>query len=90
MLACYNIHNFGFPSEPVDSLIARIVAETQVAAQCPERVTVLVLGDFNFSVEVPMHLHVPEIDKGLLVQPRLREHGASWWLTLSDLTEIDP
>eukprot|EP00959_Pyramimonas_sp_CCMP1952_P231581 4840563-Pyramimonas_sp.AAC.1 len=45
------------PSMKVDSLTARIAAETQVAAQCPEMVTVLVMGDFNFSVDAPMHLH---------------------------------
>eukprot|EP00959_Pyramimonas_sp_CCMP1952_P363792 7618085-Pyramimonas_sp.AAC.1 len=63
MLVCYNIHNFGLSSGQVDTLTARISAETQVAAQCPERITVLVLGDFNCAVGAPMHLHFPEIDK---------------------------
>eukprot|EP00959_Pyramimonas_sp_CCMP1952_P127102 2658494-Pyramimonas_sp.AAC.1 len=83
-LVCYNIHHFGPSSKQVDALAARIAAENQVVAQCTERVTVIVLGDFNCTVDAPMHLHVPEMDKGLLV------HGASWWLTLSDLAGLDP
>eukprot|EP00959_Pyramimonas_sp_CCMP1952_P349107 7314678-Pyramimonas_sp.AAC.1 len=37
-----------------------------------------------------MHLHAPEIDKGLVLQPRQREFGGIWAAALAGLTELDP
>eukprot|EP00959_Pyramimonas_sp_CCMP1952_P115841 2422045-Pyramimonas_sp.AAC.1 len=50
----------------------------------------MVLGDFNFAIDAPMYLQVSLVDKGVHVQPRQREHGSSWWQSLSELVELDP
>eukprot|EP00959_Pyramimonas_sp_CCMP1952_P366217 7670006-Pyramimonas_sp.AAC.1 len=75
MTIVYTIHNFGLIRGQVGAIAARISAESSVAAQSPHRTTVLAVGDFNYSETAAMHLHVPEIDKGLVHPPRQREFG---------------
>eukprot|EP00959_Pyramimonas_sp_CCMP1952_P067101 1400957-Pyramimonas_sp.AAC.1 len=52
--------------------------------------TVVAMGDFNYTETAPMHLHVPEIDKGLIIPPRHRGHADIWAAAMSEMRELDP
>eukprot|EP00959_Pyramimonas_sp_CCMP1952_P338360 7086088-Pyramimonas_sp.AAC.1 len=90
MLGVYNVHNFGLTAQQVSTISARISAEAEQAAMQPHKMTVIAMGDFNYTEVAPMHLHVPEIDKGLVIAPRHREHADTWAAAMFEMTELDP
>ncbi|CAK0859713.1 unnamed protein product, partial [Prorocentrum cordatum] len=70
MIAIYNIHNFQLAADQAQRTRGSIRAELSTAEQQPERVTVLVMGDFNFMDEAPLEMTAP------LVEPKLPTHYA--------------
>eukprot|EP00959_Pyramimonas_sp_CCMP1952_P172373 3601816-Pyramimonas_sp.AAC.1 len=90
MLAVYNVHNFGLDADTCNPILARIAAEVDVAEANPTRSTIMVLSDLNFHEKAVMYLATPEIDKGLLAEPRSREHGRDWAHALGCMVELDP
>eukprot|EP00959_Pyramimonas_sp_CCMP1952_P198631 4154826-Pyramimonas_sp.AAC.1 len=58
------VQSYGLSRNEVGAISSRIRAGAEVAAASPSRATVLLMGDMNYQEAAPMHLHVPEIDKG--------------------------
>ncbi|CAK0811032.1 unnamed protein product [Prorocentrum cordatum] len=54
MVVIYNVHNFRLTAQEVDKVTRSLRAEVYTAAQQPERITILVMGDFNFMDEVSL------------------------------------
>eukprot|EP00959_Pyramimonas_sp_CCMP1952_P218465 4569174-Pyramimonas_sp.AAC.2 len=90
MLVVYNVHNFGLTAQQVSSISSRISAEAEQAALQPHKMTLIAMGDLNYTEAAPMHLHVPEIDKGLIIPPRHRGRADLWAAAMSEMTELDP
>eukprot|EP00959_Pyramimonas_sp_CCMP1952_P147127 3079366-Pyramimonas_sp.AAC.1 len=65
---------------------SRISAVAEQAAMQPLKMTAIAMGGFNYTEVAPMHLHAPEIDKGLVIPPRHREHADTWAAALSEMT----
>eukprot|EP00959_Pyramimonas_sp_CCMP1952_P079516 1662307-Pyramimonas_sp.AAC.1 len=59
MIATYNVHNFQLSADRVQRTRGAIRAELSIAEQQPERIIVLVMGDFNFMDEPPLELTAP-------------------------------
>ena len=91
MVVIYNVHNFQLTQDQVQLTAGSIRAELSIAVQQPERITIMVMGDFNFMDEAPLEMTAPLVNKGL---PRLRnvhpEHQLLWEQALGDMIEVDP
>ncbi|CAK0873260.1 unnamed protein product, partial [Prorocentrum cordatum] len=91
MVVIYNVHNFRLTAQEVDKVAGSIRAEVITASQQPERIAILVMGDFNFMDEAPLEMKAPLVNKSL---PRLRrhnpEHQLAWESVLTNMTELDP
>ncbi|CAK0838272.1 unnamed protein product [Prorocentrum cordatum] len=91
MVVIYNVRNFHLAQDQVQRTVGTIRAELSVAEQQPERIAVMIMGDFNFMDEAPLETTAPLVSKGL---PRLRnvypEHQLLWEQALGDMVEVDP
>ncbi|CAK0872243.1 unnamed protein product, partial [Prorocentrum cordatum] len=91
MIAIYNARDSRLTADQVQRTRCSIRAELSIAEQQPERIAVLVMGDFNFMDEAPLEPAAPLVNKGL---PRRRnhhpEHQLLWEQALGDMVEVDP
>ncbi|CAK0845855.1 unnamed protein product [Prorocentrum cordatum] len=91
MAVIYNVHNFHLAQDQVQRTVGTIRAELSVAEQRPERITAMIMSDFNFMDEAPLEMTAPLVNKGL---PRLRnvhpEHQLLWEQAPGDMVEVDP
>eukprot|EP00959_Pyramimonas_sp_CCMP1952_P081214 1696552-Pyramimonas_sp.AAC.1 len=91
MLAIYNARKFKLSEAQMQRTAGSIRAELSVAEQRAERITAMVLGDFNFMDEAPLEMTAPLVNVGL---PRLRnhhpEHQLRWGQALGEMVEVGP
>ncbi|CAK0845193.1 unnamed protein product, partial [Prorocentrum cordatum] len=91
MIAIYNARNFQLTAGQVQRARGSIRAELSIAEQRPGRITVLVMGDFNFMDEAPLELTAPLVSEAFLVgEITTQKHQLLWGQALGDMVEVDP